>query len=301
MPTKQTQQEFIDKSMCLFGDQLDYSKVNYINSRTEVVLICKQHGDFEIKPKDHISYVRGCSICSGSAYNTETFIAAAVTIHSNKYLYDKVNYEGVKNLVIITCKKHGDFEQSPDKHLNARQGCPKCKKSAHKDINYVIKSANVIHKGFYDYSAAKFTKMFDYITIICPLHGEFSQTPANHINHKQRCPACAVGKSKKEEEWLNQIGLPNDRLHRTVILTIENKRLIVDGFDPDTKTVYEFYGDFWHGNPDVYEPALINDANHMSFGKLYTNTVNREQLLIKNGYQITSIWEKNFDQQRRSK
>ena len=292
---KQTQDEFIDKSIVIFGDQLDYSKVDYIDSRTEVILMCKSHGDFNIKPKDHISYKRGCSVCSGVKYNTETFIETAGVIHDNEYIYDKVKYITIKTPIIIVCKIHGDFTQLPDKHINAEQGCPKCKKTARRDIEYIIKKAADIHKGFYDYSLVKFTRMFDNITIVCPLHGEFKQTPTNHINHKQRCPACAIGKSKKEASWLDQIGLPNDKDHRTVILYTDNKRLIVDGFDPLTNTVYEFYGDFWHGNPQVYRAEDTNDANHINFGELYSKTINREKLILKNGHNIVSIWEKDFD------
>lgn len=295
MSNKQTQQEFINKSIVIFGNQLDYSRVNYINSNTLIVLICKEHGEFSIKPKDHISYQRGCSICSGVKYNTKSFIKKSIELHGNKFLYDKVVYKGVKIPITIVCKIHGDFLQTPDKHINRLQGCPKCKKSARKNLSYVIKMGSTIHNNKYDYSKVIFTKMFDDIIIICPKHGEFKQTPANHINNKQNCPACMIGKSKKEEEWLDNIGLPKDFSHRTVILHIDGRRLIVDGFDPNTNTVYEFYGDFWHGNPNLYKSTDINDANHISFGQLYNKTLVREQLIIKNSYKLITIWEQDYD------
>lgn len=116
--------------------------------------------------------------------------------------------------ISIICRAHGTFMQKPSNHINRAQGCPKCKKAARKDLNYVIKMGTIIHNGKYDYSLTKFNRMFDQITIVCPKHGEFRQTPANHINHKQNCPACMVGTSNKEKEWLNNIGLPNDFSHR---------------------------------------------------------------------------------------
>lgn len=70
---KQTQEEFIYKSKNIFGDQLDYSESFYINSRTPIILICKIHGKFIIKPKDHISYKRGCNVCSGFEYDLDIF------------------------------------------------------------------------------------------------------------------------------------------------------------------------------------------------------------------------------------
>lgn len=296
MALLQTQNDFIKKSISIFGNQLDYSKVKYINSRNNIILICKEHGEFTIAPKDHISYKRGCSICSGVTYNTQTFIKKAKEIHGDKFLYNKTNYTGIKNNVIITCKLHGDFLQAPDKHINVSQGCPKCKKSAKKDLNYFIKMGTLIHSGKYDYSKSIFSKMNEKVIIICPKHGEFKQTPANHINHKQNCPACIVGKSKKEMIWLDSIGVPDDFSHRTVILHLEGKRLIVDGFSSATNTIYEFYGDYWHGNPKVYNPDDINDSLHMSYKDLYDKTIERENFLIKNGYKVISIWEKDFDE-----
>jgi hypothetical protein len=293
---KQTQEEFITKSRIIFGNTLDYSKVVYVNSWTEIILTCPKHGDFTIAPKDHLSYKRGCKICSGFMYNTQSFIDKAVSIHGETYLYDNVMFVSVKAPILITCKIHGDFEQRPDKHINGGQGCPRCKKSARKDLDYFITMGNKIHNNFYDYSLVEFTRMFDKISIICPLHGIFRQLPANHINHKQRCPKCIVGKSKKEKLWLDAIGLPDDNIHRTVIIKLGKKKFIVDGFDPKTNTVYEFYGDFWHGNPKVYAGKDINDALNTSFESLYSKTLKRESLLKKNGFKVEAVWEYDFDE-----
>lgn len=297
MAAKQTLNQFLEKSKRIFGDTLDYSLVNYIDSRTKIILICKLHGKFEIAPKDHICYKRGCNICSGVEYDTISFVDKAKQIHKNKFNYSKTIYNGIKIPILIGCNVHGEFSQTPDKHINSKQGCPKCKKSAKKDLTYIIKMGTYIHNGKYDYSKSVFTRMFSPIIIICPKHGEFKQTPANHINHKQNCPACMVGKSKKEEQWLNQIGLPNSSSHRSVILHIDGRRFIVDGYDPYTKTVYEFYGDFWHGNPSLYNSDDINKGNKMKFGELYRKTLEREKLLNTYSYNIISIWEQEFDMQ----
>lgn len=291
---KQTLQEFINKSKTIFNNTLDYSKVDYINSRTNVILICKIHGEFKIAPKDHISYKRSCQFCDGK-YTTQSFIEKCVQIHNNIYSYSEVVFIGMKNKITIICKNHGKFLQTPDKHING-QGCKKCNKPR-RDLEYFLSEAKKIHKNKYDYSKVIFTKMFDNVIIICPKHGEFKQLPANHINHKTRCPSCAVGKSKKETMWLDSINLPNNKNTRSVILNINNKRFIVDGFDPFTKTVYEFYGNFWHGNPKIYKTNDINDQNHMLYGDLFNKTLDREQEIINAGYKIISIWEDDFDLQ----
>jgi G:T-mismatch repair DNA endonuclease (very short patch repair protein) len=71
----------------------------------------------------------------------------------------------------------------------------------------------------------------------------------------------------------------------------------VDGYDAETKTVYEFYGDFWHGNPSVYDPEQINPVRGITYGALFEETQKRETALKKAGYRIVSIWEKDWNEQ----
>lgn len=56
---------------------------------------------------------------------TNKFISRANKKHGNKYNYEKTIYFKYHEKVIITCSLHGDFSQSPAKHL-AGQNCPKC-------------------------------------------------------------------------------------------------------------------------------------------------------------------------------
>ena len=65
---------------------------------------------------------------------------------------------------------------------------------------------------------------------------------------------------------------------------------------PLDKTIYEFYGDFWHVNPKIYHINDLSVSNKKSFGELYTLTLLREQQLISFGYKITSIWESDWNQ-----
>jgi len=41
-----TSEKFIEKAILVHGLRYDYSKVNYINNKTAVNIICKEHGDF---------------------------------------------------------------------------------------------------------------------------------------------------------------------------------------------------------------------------------------------------------------
>ena len=52
------------------------------------------------------------------------FESKATEIHGGKYTYHQ-DFNGTRNLIVITCPIHGDFLQTPKKHLQG-QGCPKC-------------------------------------------------------------------------------------------------------------------------------------------------------------------------------
>lgn len=75
---------------------------------------------------------------------------------------------------------------------------------------------------------------------------------------------------------------------------IGKKKFESDGYDPTTNTLYEFYGDMWHGNPRKFSS---NDKIFYgeTYGELYRNTIERENILIKNGFNLIKIWEDEFD------
>jgi hypothetical protein len=53
---------------------------------------------------------------------TQEFIERAKKTHSDRFNYDKVKYIDTVHKVIITCKVHGDFYQSPMDHIRGK-GC----------------------------------------------------------------------------------------------------------------------------------------------------------------------------------
>lgn len=58
-----SQEEVIKKFKQIHGDTYDYSLVDYINSHTKIIVICKTHGQFLIAPNHHINK-KGCKLCS---------------------------------------------------------------------------------------------------------------------------------------------------------------------------------------------------------------------------------------------
>lgn len=131
MSRRSTKEEFIKKANLVHNNQYDYSKVNYINNKIKVEIICPIHGQFLQRPDNHIGLKQGCRKCydeklSKSLNKTlEEFITDANNKHNNKYNYSKTSYTKSIDKLIIICEKHGEFIQEANHHLQGN-GCPKC-------------------------------------------------------------------------------------------------------------------------------------------------------------------------------
>ena len=122
---------WIEKAKEVHSNKYDYSKVEYKDAKTKVIITCINHGDFKQLPINHFSggNCPKCSIKINSdkqRFTIEQFIEKATEIHGDKYDYSKVNYLNAKTKVIIICKKHGEFNMKPDYHIRGNSGCQKC-------------------------------------------------------------------------------------------------------------------------------------------------------------------------------
>jgi hypothetical protein len=268
--------------------------VNYIESKIKVKIICSTHGIFEQAPSQHLVY--GCNKCAiqNRTHTSEYFTSQASIVHENKYDYKLVDYVNNCTKVDIVCQSHGIFQQTPGAHLFGI-GCPGCGKDSLKlTLDEVICRSNVVHDFKYDYSLVVYTGSHDNIRIICPNHGVFEQQAGNHL-FGAGCRKCTKSVSKSETSWLNGLGIPLDYRQHTIV--INKRRFNVDAYDPNVNVIYEFYGDFWHGNPEIYNFDDYNWVKHKTFGELYSNTIERECCIKNAGYKVIAIWENDFRQQ----
>ncbi len=125
------------------------------------------------------------------------FKEKARKVHGDRYDYSKVEYVDNATKVCIICPEHGEFMQRPYSHLNGN-GCPECVGLKKWDNPKFIEKAREVHGDRYDYSKSVYVNKRTKLTIICPIHGEFEQTPANHIRQRQGCPECG---KKYASEW----------------------------------------------------------------------------------------------------
>jgi hypothetical protein len=156
--------KFFEKCRSVHSDRYDYSKTEYVNGRTPIIVICKIHGEFQTYPFAHSRGVN-CKKCAveetrirvreewskkkgvskrnispegrkrmletlklgvGATRKTlDEVIYKFKEVHGDRYDYSKVEYVNAHAKVIIICKVHGEFEQSPRGHQNG-QGCRRC-------------------------------------------------------------------------------------------------------------------------------------------------------------------------------
>jgi len=137
---------FIKKAKEIYNDKYDYSKVDYINAKTKVQIICPSHGSFHITPQQFLYNKTGCKKCSleKKSDTLYDFIKKSNIVHNNKYDYSKVKYINSRTKVTITCTIHGDFDQLPNLHIHRRTGCPKCSISKNeKIITQILEENNI--------------------------------------------------------------------------------------------------------------------------------------------------------------
>lgn len=137
MRTFSTKDQWVVQAKNKHGDLYDYTLVEYVDHKTPVMILCKQHGEFLQKPYVHTLNGSGCSKCYRERmygrYNlsTETFINKARNKHGDLYDYSEVDYINNKTKVTILCPSHGKFAQSPASHLRGTR-CPLCAKKQSK-------------------------------------------------------------------------------------------------------------------------------------------------------------------------
>lgn len=129
--------------------------------------------------------------------NEERFLREAKAKFCDLFDYSLLAYKGQKIKVTIICRAHGPFEQTPDKHLQSKTGCPKCGVESRS-----TNRRSGEREGFFDIFKTKFGNklelLSDYVKATAPImcrckvHGvEFETTPDRLRQWTHGCPRCA--------------------------------------------------------------------------------------------------------------
>lgn len=193
MGKRLTQEEFIARAIAKHGKgRFDYSMVHYTYCRTPVIIKCNVCGTvFEQDPTNHLHSNGGCPTCRKKAMSRaithDEFVRRATKAHKGKYDYSQSVYRGWDNDIEIRCPEHGVFIQKAGNHINGNEGCPICLKEKMSKANTMtvaqfVKKARKVHGKKYSYDKVNYKSTFEKVTITCPVHGDFEQTPYLHLS-----------------------------------------------------------------------------------------------------------------------
>jgi len=214
-----TTSDWIERFRNKFGETFDYSKFEFVDTDTKIVVICPEHGEYTTTLYGHLGSPTGCERCSsgktgeGQRVSTDLWLKRFRDRHGDKFDYSLFSPTNQYQKCTIICREHGPFEQTPKMHWNSEHGCPNCaiigsglnRRITHEEF---ISRSSSIHEGKYDYSNSDYTTGSEKVSILCPIHGEFLQSPPNHLQG-QGCWDCGqlqsgLNQRTTDEEWILQ-------------------------------------------------------------------------------------------------
>ena len=287
-------EKFIEQAKEIFGDAYDYSDFVYVNNKTNGVIHCNGCGrDFEKSPVNHLFLKQGCPYCSSKRtkpYTTEEAIEKAKLIHGDKYNYSRFEYvrENVKSCII--CPEHGEFWQTPNKHIIRMHGCPKCAANAEVTYDEFVRRANAQFGNNVEYDEKDYHGFNKPFMAFCHTHGWFETKPNIHLLGKYGCPKCAsinrgLNNRLSYDEFLKRaIEVHGNKYEydESSYTTCTNKMRIIC---PE-------HGEFWqsphkhaycgHGCPVCSESKLECEVRQFLYttGKLYVSQASKKDLVF---------------------
>lgn len=262
--------------------------------------------EFTKAPRALLQEKHGCPVCAQKSKSTkasrtkEEFYSIAKKIHGDKFEYFPAEKQEWKNdaPLLWECKdcKNSKY-QNIGSHFDG--GCSVCSETfKHDSRSFILKSMKIWGSEAYDYSNVFYRGNKEHVDLTCKkCNHSFSVTPANHWT--RGCPKCAKNRfvSIGETEWLNSLGIPPAQRQYFVTLPggeVYNCDAVVG------MKVYEYYGDFWHGNMKRFAPEHLNVYTGTTMSELYQATMDREDLLKSAGYEIISMWESDWAEIRKT-
>ena len=277
--------EILDEATLIHNNKYTYDIDNCIltipinTTLSFLKIICPIHGTFSQTIRHHLSKKQGCKKCGhktmGNKRNRgqEKFIAEANLKHANLYSYDKTSYINCKQLITVTCKKHGDFLISPDKHLSGN-GCKKCKyikmsNTRTRPLDSLIENAHKLHNNKYSYEKVIIRNLKESIEILCPVHGSFFISWRQHLINGIGCNKCNNHCSNGEQLIAEQLNKHNitynkEKIFDTLINPKTNRHLRFDFFLPSLNYAIEFQGAH-HYKENCYSSHQTETLNKVTY------------------------------------
>ena len=292
---RNTTEEFVEKAKQIYPEY-DYSKVNYINLRTPIIIGCPKHGSFNQYPSK-IYQKHGCPKCGRElsskkrAKSTEQFVEEMKLLHP-EYDYTKTLYSDGATQVTVTCPIHGDFQNTPYRLLYGH-GCQKCGIKLRSDKlrkspeQFKKEVAQIFPK--YGLDKIHYINSYTKVIITCPKHGDFLSKP-NSLLEGMGCPICNESKGEREIRYF----LENHNIIYKPQYKFKNLgNLSYDFYLPGLNILIEYNGKQHYQIVDFF----YNHKNNSTYN--FQHQLERDQrkkeYAEKNGYKLLIIPYTDFN------
>lgn len=194
---KKSKEQFIEDAIKKYGDRDDYSRVEYINNKIEVILICKVHGEYKIRPDLYLKggFCNKCNRRKTKSNDKELFIKEAIKVYGDKDDYKNTEIISSKDRISITCTKHNFiFEKDIQTYLGG-WGCPKCSmenysKLRMKTLEQFVEEAMEVYGHDHDYTSTMYKGSKVELEIKCKKHDHIFKTLPNNYLNGYGCNKC---------------------------------------------------------------------------------------------------------------
>ena len=118
---KSNTEDFITKAKNVHDNKYDYSKVEYVSSKSKVIIICPEHGNFEQLANNHINFGQGCPHCSNEnkGWNRTKFVEKCKSKNSHGTLYVLECYNETETFI-----KFGITSRTIEERYNGKDAMP---------------------------------------------------------------------------------------------------------------------------------------------------------------------------------
>lgn len=234
--------KFIEDAKRIHGDKYDYSKVNYINSNTKVIIICPKHGSFEQLPLNHLRG-QGCPKCS--KLSQREWISKAQNKFPNLD-FSNTKYLGKMQNVTVKCPIHGDFTTKANTLMNSKYGCKYCGKEHQSNAiklsqEIILKRLKTAYGNKYLYNKVIYKGIKIPIILTCKQHGDFSIQPqCIGISYCPKCN-CSCGE-QKIQNYLKNNNIIYDFQYKVINNNFSKQYFLIDFYLPNYNLFIEYNG-----------------------------------------------------------
>lgn len=226
------------------GEKYNYDKTIYVKSNQKVIMTCPEHGDFTMRPNNHLTG-QGCPSCGGKdEISLDDLQKRNYHKYGDRFKILTTDYINSDNKLTFYCNKHKTtFESSIYNHLK-HYGCKQCFKehidnNTAENVHSFIARAKEVHYNKYDYSMVNYKGNKIPVNIICPKHGNFYQRPDMHLHNTTGCPVC---NSSKGELKIYHF-LKNKKIKFIKEYKLKNYAYRYDFYLPDYNLFIEYHGE----------------------------------------------------------